>query len=223
VNITKLVALGALFAVAVTNGYWWRRLRTVESGLETSREWDERVATNDTGRDVIDSRQMSLLNRAAEKADTTPEDLPETVEMLDEKRREFRTRVKKLRTEWVSSYWEALTRSGIETDRPHVVTIDLGRATYDDARAFAKHAQDAGQEVVVAVARSDDTFAVGVSEELAEQFDISADDIATAIATEEDGNAGGTATFAGGSVPDADRLCDRVDGYCPDLHTQPAG
>ncbi|WP_436932530.1 DHHA1 domain-containing protein [Halosimplex halobium] len=222
-NTAKLVALGAAFAIAVTNGYWWRRLRTVESGLETSHEWDQRAVTNDADRDVVDSRQMSLLNRAAEKADTTPEDLPETVEMLDEKRRELRTNVKKLRTEWVSSYWEALTRSSIETDRPHVVTIDLGRSTYDDARAFANHAQDADREVVVAVARSDDTFAVGVSEDLTERFGVSADDIATTIATEEDGNAGGTAAFAGGSVPDADRLCDRVDGYCPDLHSQPAG
>jgi len=222
-NVAWLFALFGTLAVVLTNGYWWQRLRTVESGLKTSYEWDERAATDDASGSVTDSRQVSLLNRAAENADTTPEALPETVEMLDAKRRELRTRLEKIRTEWVSLCWEALTREGLETDRPHVVRVNLGRVTYDDARAFATHAQDAGQEVVVAVARSDDTFAVGVSEDLVDQFAVSAEDIAAAIVAGENGDGGGTETFAGGSVPDADRLCGRIDDYLPDLDSRLAG
>lgn len=103
---------------------------------------------------------VSLLNRAVRRANVSPEDPPGRVDELDNKIRDLH-RIEKIRAEWVSSYWRALTREPADPDRPHVVDVDLDRAVYEDARALTIHALAEEWGVVIAVAHSGDTLGVG--------------------------------------------------------------
>lgn len=201
-------ALTGLGGVALATLYWRRQLRSVERGVATSAEWDRLVDEFET--DGGDAEATALLNSAASKADVPPEGLPERIDERTEKLRDRRSRIESMREGWVATYWRALETEAA-ADTPRVVPVVLDGGTHDDARAFAIHALETDDEVVLAVGRTDGAFAVGISESLVESREVRADDIAAAIAAAAGGGAGGTATLATGGTGDTEALIETVE------------
>lgn len=209
IPVWSAVAAG-ICGAAVASLYWHRRLRTVEQSLETSAMWDEKIVPEATGSGTAGGEEASLLNQAASAADVPPENLPERIGERTEKIRDLKSRIESMRDGWVESYWRALEQD-TETETPRVVTVDLHGGIHDDARAFAIHALETEDEVVLAVGRADATFAVGVNESMTEQFGIRADEIADTVATEAGGGGGGMESLATGGGEDVDSLLTAVE------------
>jgi len=196
----------------VASAYWRRRLRAVEQSRETSAAWDREFGGDAENKPTMDAEQLSTLSRAAAAADVPPEELPEQIESRSDKIRNLQSQIESMRDGWVETHWEALAEDAA-LDSPHVVAVDLLGGVHDDARAFAIHALETEGEVVLAVGRDDGTFAVGVHSSMVDQFDVRADDIADAIASEAGGGAGGMESLATGGADDPETLAAAVDEY----------
>lgn len=208
-TLTSIVALGA------TNVYWWRRERTVHRGLSVSRDWEE--SSGIVREDV---------RKAAEMADTTPEELPEEVERLhgriedqESKLAQYSTRLGNVRTRWAELWWETVALDHIVFDEPQVLTLVVPDGEAADAEALAKRALTRERLLGIFGASGDGTFVVTVGEELRERF--SAAELATELATEVNGGAGGSrrsATGGGASErlqPAIDDIEERIENCAP--------
>lgn len=216
-SVLLLLILTGTVGFLTINWYWWNRLRTVETSLDTSKAWDDLFGERWNSTETVTSSRISHLNRAAEKANVPPEELPERIDEFDGRIRDLQSRIEKMREGWTSTYWQALTSEHVDLTEPHIVIVDLEGGVHEDARGFAIHAMEQDQEVVIAVARSDATFAVGVSKPLADRFEIAANDIANDLIEEVNGGAGGMKLLATGGVESTNSLLEAVAAYCPTL------
>jgi alanyl-tRNA synthetase len=216
-SLLWIFILAGVATFSLINAYWWKRIRTVERSKNTSEEWDEAIESQQFATGTADSEREALLNRAAAKADVPPEDLPQRIDVFDEKIRDLQLRIEEMRAGWVSTHWRALDEEPIDLMNPHVVVVDLEGGEHDDARAFGIHAMEQDQEVVIAVAHADEAFAVGVSEPLTDQFGVTADEIANELTAGIAGGGGGTDTIGGGNVEDVDALSKAIAEYRPEL------
>jgi alanyl-tRNA synthetase len=222
-SVVWIAVLAGLVVFLAINAYWWNRLRAVERGQRTSEEWDEAIDGQQFVAGTVDTEREALLNRAAAKADVPPEELPQRIDEFDDKIRDLRSRIEKMRSGWVSTYWRALADEAVDLTTPHVVVVALEDGVHDDARAFGIHAMEQDREVVIAVAHADETFAVGVSESLTDEFGVTADGIANELTEGMAGGAGGMESLATGGVEDVDALSEAVAEYRPQLEAALSG
>lgn len=188
----RLLAVAAGIATIVgTNAYWWQRLKTTRDAITVSRERDREVAAATTGADA-------LLERAADRAGTTPEELPEAIEELETQRADAEKALNVAKTDlggahsrWARRWWEARTAPGFEGPGTLVVTIE---GESDDARALAKRAIEYNGGVTVVVAEPSNSFVVSAGDATEHE----ADEIARRIADRAGGGAGGSSTLATG-------------------------
>ncbi|MFC7223240.1 hypothetical protein ACFQKF_08850 [Halalkalicoccus sp. GCM10025322] len=202
----RLLAIAAGVATIVgTNLYWWQRLETTRDAVAVSRERDREVTAATTG-------SAALLERAAELAGTTPEELPEAIEALEAQRSDaekalnvVKTDLGDARSRWARRWWEARTASGFEGPETLVVTIE---GESDDAQALAKRATEYNDGVTVVVAEPSNSFVVSAGD----AAECGADEIARRIADRAGGGAGGSSTLAtgGGASDDLRTVVDEL-------------
>lgn len=186
-----LTVAAGVAAIVGTNLYWWQRVRTVRDGIAVSRERDREVTAATTG-------AAALLERAAERAGATPEELPEAIDALEARRADAekelnvaRTDLGDARSQWARRWWEARAADAFESPGALVVSIE-GDA--DDARALAKRATDYNDGVTIITAEPSNSFAVSAGE----AAESGADEIARRLTDRAGGGAGGSSTLATG-------------------------
>lgn len=188
----RLLAVVAGIATIVgTNAYWWQRLKTTRDAVTVSRKRDREVTAATIGADA-------LLERAAERAGTAPEEIPEAIEELETQRADAEKALNVAKTDlgeahsrWAQRWWEARTAPSFESPETLVVTIE---GETDDARALAKWATEYNDGVTVVIAEPSHSFVVSAGE----AAEHGADEIARRIADRAGGGAGGSSTLATG-------------------------
>ncbi|WP_324759562.1 DHH family phosphoesterase [Haloarcula montana] len=195
-----LWGVGAVAIVALTNGYWIRRYRTALDGLETAREWEEKVPQQ-----TQQPETQAMLHEAAEAASVKPENLTEEIERLITRADSLEDRVETMRDAWARSWWECAQHEAVATDTTEVVICSIPDGHSEDARAFAREALTYDALVAIVLAEEDGSFAVGVGEYIAERYP--ATEVASQIAKEAGrGGSSGSQRLAAGGGADTDTL-----------------
>jgi len=213
--VTALLIAGGFVLV---NLYWWRRERAVLAGLQANRDWRREAVTDaDPGRGDDETTgegpASDALEEAAELVNTSPAELPDRVESLDEKVRTLTRETEQLRERWAAAWWQGREPQRIEGTQVVAATIPDG--SLDDSLALAKHAAEHRDCLAIVVAPEAGAFAVGVGGAAAAEFDAAA--VASRLAEAAGGGAGGTAELATGGGVSGDveaaiqRLWDRTD------------
>lgn len=200
--MNNTLLLGCL--VGITHLYWWRRERTVRERLASAREYDTRDAGS-----TIDTETLTAAQTAAEVVDGRVEDLPETVEALDQKVRDRTTELNRTRQCWAETWWE--TRLDHSQDSPLIAALSMRTGTLADGKALAT--QVPTDAIVVVAAQRDESFAVGVGQQWTDT--VPATEIGDWIIEESNGKGGGDHRLACGrafvSETGLERIADRIE------------
>lgn len=207
---------GLLVVLVVTNLYWRRRLAAARDGLRHTIEWEATGATTKDPTGTVDPSLQLAVKEAAETAGVPVEELPERVETYEKQRRKRGKEIERLREAWVDSWWAVAERS-LPRNEPRVVTVGIDAGGHEVVRAFAIHALETDDEIVLGYDRSSGAFAVGVSE----GFDHwSAAEIAGDIVEHApSGGGGGHQQLATGKIP-PDAVADAVEAVSTELEPQ---
>jgi alanyl-tRNA synthetase len=207
-----------LVVLAVTNGYWWRRMRATQKALRTSVDRDKRVATNAQQSDETSEKAVTSqvrLKKAASRANCPPQELPAQIDRLQEKLREEKNETERLRREWADSWWTARRRE--PPDTPGVVVGQFDGATTEEIQTIAKYA-DHPQTVSILIAVSAGAVTVRVGDSLTDQF--AAADIVADICDSAGGSGGGSAALATGGGVEPSELLDEVERVQGEIATE---
>lgn len=160
--------------------------------MEKLQEW-QRPKSPSTMGDPVESDPRA--DQIADVLNCHPEEVVETVEALDERVRELVKSRDDVRTRWIDYWWEAVVEESEDYHQgPLVVSLEEG--SFDDVQQLAKSGSERDRVMVIVYSPEEEAFAVGVSDDLHDEFDAS--EIAQRIAEAGNGGAGGSKKLATG-------------------------